>query len=514
VPPIPFVKMHGIGNDYIYLDAVGDPALAQRKDLPSLARAISNRHTGVGSDGLIVICQPTEAGRASGACVRMRMFNADGSESEMCGNGIRCVAKFAHDRLGFAAPTLRVETGAGLLDITLALDDVGRVATATVDMGEPVLELQAAGLRGLEAELNTPGKPVPVTVDEHRLEAVVVGTGNPHAVFFLERDGSGPNGALGPVTVMPDGSKLLQLGAVPLQTWGPRLANHVMFRDRTNVHVVSVKGKKTAHMRTWERGTGATQACGTGACAVLVAGVLTGRLEREAKISLPGGTLSIRWDQATNHVFMAGPAEEVCTGFWPDDEPAPLAEIPTLTTERLILRPLSHADAPAVASLASDKRISDMTLTVPHPYELKHATSWISTHRLSHSAELNTVWAVCERSGGTLVGTIGIVYNRHNSAEIGYWLGAPWWNKGYTSEAAGAVLRYAFELRDPPLQRVDSHHFFGNDASGRVMEKMGMKFEGTCLNAARKHGQALNVKRYAVTREQWAAARAHAGVPQ
>jgi diaminopimelate epimerase len=497
--------MHGIGNDYIYLDAVGAPALAERADLPALARAMSNRHTGLGSDGLILVCQPTEAGRANGARVRMRMFNADGSESAMCGNGVRCVAKFAHDRLGFTDPTLYVETGSGVLSMTYTLDKAGRLAAATVDMGEPVLELESAGLRGLEARNNTPGKPVSVPVDDRRLEAVIVGTGNPHAVFFIENDGAGPNGELGGVSKQMDGRVVQNLGAIKMEAWGPRLSHHTMFKAFANIHVAAVRGKKTVDMRTWERGSGITQACGTGACAVVVAGVLTSRLGREVKATLPGGTLSIRWDEATNHIFMTGPAEEICTGQWPDEPSSVLATIPVLDTERLTLRPLTHDDSPAVAVLAGDKRISDMTLTVPYPYEQKHATSWISTHAVSHTAGLSTIWAIVEKTTGNLVGTIGIVYNRHNSAEIGYWLGVPFWNKGYTSEASLAVLRYAFELRTPPLQRVDSHHFFGNEASGRVMQKMGMTFEGNCMNAALKHGRALNVARYAITREQWVA---------
>ncbi|MBY0309148.1 MAG: hypothetical protein K2Q09_10440, partial [Phycisphaerales bacterium] len=137
---LPFVKMHGAGNDYVYLDAVADPALADRDDLPGLARAIGNRHTGVGSDGLILVCLPTQAGRADGAHARMRMFNADGSEGAMCGNGVRCVAKFAHDRLGIRDNPVRSETGRGVLGITCTLDDAGRVASATVDMDRPILD--------------------------------------------------------------------------------------------------------------------------------------------------------------------------------------------------------------------------------------------------------------------------------------------------------------------------------------------------------------------------------------
>ncbi|MFT3685422.1 MAG: diaminopimelate epimerase [Phycisphaerales bacterium] len=523
---LPFVKMHGIGNDYVYLDAVGDPSLATRRDLPKLAREMSDRHTGIGSDGLILVCQPTADGAKAGAHVRMRMFNADGSESEMCGNGIRCVAKFAHDRLGFTASPMLVETGDAkspsgihVRPITLTLGEDGRVETATVDMGEPDFDLHAAGLRGLEAKANTPRKPVPVVLDDHRYEAVMVGTGNPHAVFFLEPDGNGPNdvgsspkspptavrSGLGPKSLGPNGTEVLELVSIDLKTWGPRFEHHAMFRDRTNVHFASVKGKKTVHMRTWERGSGITQACGTGACAVVAAGVVTDRLSRDVKVALPGGDLSVRWDEATNHLFMTGPAVEICSGQWPTDDPPAIAAIPALTTERLILRPMTPADAKAVATLAGDKRISDMTLTVPHPYKPEQAVAWISTHRLSHSASINTVWAMTDKTTGELVGTMGLVYNRHNGAEVGYWTGVPFWGKGYATESLAAVLAYAFEQRTPPLQRVDAHHFFGNDASGKVMQNAGMVSEGQCLSAARKHGEPLNVMRYAITREQWLA---------
>jgi RimJ/RimL family protein N-acetyltransferase len=234
---------------------------------------------------------------------------------------------------------------------------------------------------------------------------------------------------------------------------------------------------------------------------------LQGRSDRDVRVDLPGGTLRIRWDQATNHVFMTGPAADICTGLWPAAEPLPvITAIPTLTTDRLTLRPLTQADAPAVAALAADKRISDTTLTVPYPYRPEHASSWISTHTIGHSSRLNTVWGVIDKKSGHLIGTIGVVYSaRHNTAEIGYWIGVPFWNRGYATEAGAAVLRYAFEQRDLPLQRIDAHHFIGNEASGRVMTKMGMLYEGLCLAAARKHDRegAIDVARYAITRERW-----------
>jgi diaminopimelate epimerase len=505
---ISFVKMHGIGNDYVYLDAVGDPSLAERTDLSALARAMSDRHTGIGSDGLILVCLPTAAGAKQGAHVRMRMFNADGSEGVMCGNGVRCVAKFAHDRLGFTASPLRVETGRGVLEITYTTDETGRLSTATVDMGEPLLtrrhltlndaELRGDTYAGLKSHapvdpLDPQGRgyligQIAIPGSREPLAAVLVSMGNPHAVITLDDHRQGDDGS--------DGARAAR-------DLGPMIERHPGFPGGINVHFVKWVNPGSVKMWTWERGSGITQACGTGACAVAVAMHLQERTDRDLRVDLPGGTLNIRWDEKTNHVFMTGPAANVCTGQWPTEPPPVLATIPTLTTERLILRPMTHADAQDVAALAGDKRISDMTLTVPHPYKPEHANAWISTHAVSHTTNINTVWAMTDKATGELVGTIGLVYNRHNGAEVGYWTGVPFWGKGYASEALGAVLAYAFEQRTPPLQRVDAHHFFGNDASGKVMQNAGMVSEGQCLSAANKHGEPLNVMRYAITREQW-----------
>lgn len=301
-----FVKMHGIGNDYVYIDACSTDAarsIAERADLPEIARRISDRHRGVGSDGLILVCAPSAGAQAH---VRMRMFNADGSESEMCGNGVRCVAKFAHDRLGIRVSPMRIETGRGVLSIAFETRE-GNLTSATVDMGEPILD--PAQVPFDEARLATAaGMP-----GSHGIERVVhvgdagpwVGScasmGNPHAVFF---DAANP-------VLRGDG-----LARLRIENLGPRIETHAAFPRRVNAHFVLVHSPREATMRTWERGAGATQACGTGACAVLVAGVRTGRLDRRASLHLPGGDLSIVWDEETNHVFMTGPAEEVFEGEW------------------------------------------------------------------------------------------------------------------------------------------------------------------------------------------------------
>lgn len=301
---IPFVKMHGIGNDYVYLDAFSRPDLERHPDLPGLARRISDRHRGVGSDGLILVCRPASPAGPGGAHVRMRMFNADGSEAEMCGNGVRCVAKFAHDRLRIRTRPMLVETGRGVLPIEYETEG-GALARATVDMGEPLTALDRIPVRR-DALAATP-RPHEFAVaagltGEEPWVAAFVSTGNPHAVCFDDANRALAGGGF---------------DALDLARVGPALERHAAFPNRVNVHFVQVQSPREARVRTWERGAGATLACGTGACAVCVAGVISGRLERHVLLHLPGGDLRIRWDERSNHVFMTGPAEDVFEGAWP-----------------------------------------------------------------------------------------------------------------------------------------------------------------------------------------------------
>jgi diaminopimelate epimerase len=274
-----FVKMHGIGNDYVYVDCVRNPPPRHPAEL---SVKVSDRHFGIGSDGLILIC-PSER-----ADVRMRMFNADGSESEMCGNGIRCVAKFAFDHGLTKNNPMKVETGRGVLTLHLDLKG-GKVERVTVDMGEPILDAD-------KIPTTLPGP----RVLNHRYsgagtEAVLtcVSMGNPHAVIYCD-----------------DVSK------VPLERVGPLLETAPIFPRRINVHFVQVRSPEEVTMRTWERGSGITLACGTGACSVAVAGVLTGRTGRNLLAHLPGGDLQLRWDETDSHVYMTGPAVEVFSGEW------------------------------------------------------------------------------------------------------------------------------------------------------------------------------------------------------
>lgn len=280
---IQFTKMHGLGNDYVYINTF-DQHVTEPEEL---ARRVSDRHRGIGSDGLILIAPPDD----TDANVRMMMFNADGSRSEMCGNGIRCVAKYAYEHGLARVNPLRVQTDRGVLELSLTIDLAGRVELVRVDMGAPILTPE-------EIPVTVHQNPVvrhPLSLEGETLQMTCVSMGNPHAIIFVP-----------------------ELGRVPVREWGPQIERHPLFPKRVNVHFVQVVRPDYVGMITWERGSGLTQACGTGASAVCVAGVLEGQTERELTARLPGGELRLAWDKATNHVFMTGPATEVFSGTWPD----------------------------------------------------------------------------------------------------------------------------------------------------------------------------------------------------
>ena len=276
-----FVKMQGIGNDYVYVDCIRQPLPS---DIASLATKISDRNFGVGGDGLILICPSDKAD------ARMRMFNNDGSESEMCGNGVRCVAKFVYDH-GIAKKTsLAIETGRGVLKLELETAG-GKCHQVRVDMGEPILIAENIPT----TLLGTPPQEVPLVIDGVELKVTCVSMGNPHCITFVKEI-----------------TNEMVLGI------GPKVEKHSAFPRRTNVEFVRVDNPGEITMRVWERGSGETLACGTGACAVAVAGVLTGRTNRSIIAHLRGGDLRLDWSKTDNHVFMTGPAVEVFQGEWPD----------------------------------------------------------------------------------------------------------------------------------------------------------------------------------------------------
>ena len=276
-----FTKMQGLGNDYVYVNCLKETIA----DPPALAKKISARHFGVGSDGLIMI-NPSDK-----ADFEMEMYNADGSRAEMCGNGIRCVAKYVYD-YGLTDKTrISVETLAGIKYLDLTVEN-GKVSLVRVDMGRPILEpenipVQAEGSRVVDE---------PLTVDGKEYRMTCVSMGNPHAVIFVDQD----------------------VRELPLEQIGPSFENHHRFPKRINTEFARVLDRRTVEMRVWERGSGETLACGTGTCATAVACVLNGLTEDEITVHLLGGDLYIRWDRENDTVYMTGPAETVFDGEWPE----------------------------------------------------------------------------------------------------------------------------------------------------------------------------------------------------
>ena len=266
-------QMQGLGNDYVYIycrdGMIPDPA--------GLARRISDRHFGVGSDGLVMILPDEEAD------FRMQMFNADGSEAEMCGNAARCVGKYIHDRGLSDKEEIRLMTGAGIKTLLLTVKG-GRTERVRVDMGEPILDAK-------EIPVDLPDGRVidqPVEAGGTSFRMTCVSMGNPHAVIYVN-----------------DADRF------DVHGYGARLEVHPLFPKKTNVEFVTVRDREHLRMRVWERGSGETMACGTGACATLVASVLNGLCERKAILELNGGPLTVEWDRETNHIYQEGPAEFV-----------------------------------------------------------------------------------------------------------------------------------------------------------------------------------------------------------
>lgn len=274
-----FTKMQGLGNDYVYVDTFAHKV----EDPSSLARKVSDRHFGIGSDGLVLIMPSDECD------FRMRMFNPDGSEAEMCGNAIRCVSKYVYDKKFTDKTEITVETLAGVKVIRMLLGTDGKVAKATVDMDAPILDADKVPVTAATGKVIAQK----AAFDGKEFEITCVSMGNPHCVIF-----------------MPSGS----VDKMDITSIGLRIETDPMFPRKTNVEFVEVVNEKELKMRVWERGTGETLACGTGACATLVAAVLNGKSGRKADIHLRGGILTIEWDEKTGHVFMTGPAVTVFEG--------------------------------------------------------------------------------------------------------------------------------------------------------------------------------------------------------
>ena len=276
--PLYFTKMHGLGNDFILVDG-----LNQRVDvltLESLAKQLCDRHFGIGADGLIVVLKSDHSD------FKMRIFNSDGSEPQMCGNGIRCFAKFVHDNKLTDKEVFSVETLAGVIIPALLLKD-GEVTGVEVDMGPAILERSRIPMLGDQSDSVVHE---PVAIQGETYHVTCVSMGNPHAVIFME-----------------------SVEDLDIEVVGPQFEGHRLFPERINTEFVQILNKQEAVMRVWERGAGETLACGTGACAVTVAGVLNGLLDRKVLVHLPGGDLIIEWLEE-GHVMMTGPATTVFTG--------------------------------------------------------------------------------------------------------------------------------------------------------------------------------------------------------
>lgn len=264
-----FTKMQGIGNDYIYVNCFEEKEIRHPKEL---AKRISDRHFGVGSDGLVLICPDDHAD------FRMKMFNSDGSESEMCGNATRCIGKYVYERGLTKKTEVSLATGAGIKILQIHQKQ-GKVESVRVDMGIP--DIQGIG------EM--------IQAKDRSFSFTRVSTGNPHAVIFTE-----------------------EVDGFDVEGFGRIIEQHPLFPNRTNTEFAKILDRNRIRMRVWERGAGETLACGTGACATLAAAVANGLTERKASLVLNGGTLLIEWDEKNHHIYQEGPAEFVFDGEWPD----------------------------------------------------------------------------------------------------------------------------------------------------------------------------------------------------
>ena len=273
---IKFTKMQGLGNDYVYMDAIHQKI----ENESSLAQFVSNRHFGIGSDGLILIC------KSDVADFKMRMFNSDGSEAEMCGNGIRCVGKFVYDKGLTDKTTVTIETLAGIKTLELNTKE-GKVETVKVDMGEPILSPKEIPVISDEE----PVKNLMLEAEGRKFKFTCVSMGNPHAITEVE-----------------DTEKF------DVEKYGKVLEVDNAFPNKTNVEFIQIVDKNHVKMRVWERGAGETLACGTGACATAVACYLNGKTDRNVEVELLGGKLFIEWNEENNHIFMTGPAVTVFEG--------------------------------------------------------------------------------------------------------------------------------------------------------------------------------------------------------
>ena len=273
-----FTKMHGLGNDYIYMDAINQKI----ENRSVLAKTLSDRHFGIGSDGLILICESDIAD------FRMQMFNSDGSEAEMCGYGIRCVGKFVYDKGLTNKEEITVETLAGIKYLKFTIVD-GKVEKVRVDMGEPILAPREIPVDSNQEIV----KDLYINVEDRDFRFTCVSMGNPHAITFIEDN----------------------LSDFDVNKYGSKVEINKLFPRKTNVEFINIVDRNNIKMRVWERGAGETLACGTGACASVVASIINGYTDRNVTVELLGGKLEIEWNKDDNHIYMTGPATTVFEGI-------------------------------------------------------------------------------------------------------------------------------------------------------------------------------------------------------
>ena len=274
-----FTKMTGIGNDYIYIDCTDGKKI---KDISDVTRKLSDRHFGIGGDGVILIDKPDD----DKSDFKMKIYNCDGSEAEMCGNGIRCMAKFIHDKKLSEKDKLSIQTLAGIKKVKVLEDSKGECNEVIVDMGEPLFQDKNIPYNVYEAF----NKDLDINVEGEKMRFTVVSMGNPHAVTFVE-----------------------DLENLQIEMCGPIVENNPIFPNKTNVEFVQILDKNNIKIRVWERGVGETFACGTGACAAVVASGINGYTDENVNVQLPGGNLQIEWGK-DNHIYMQGPAETIYDG--------------------------------------------------------------------------------------------------------------------------------------------------------------------------------------------------------
>lgn len=278
-----FAKMHGLGNDFIILNCLDETEYIPSKLYHSLSAELCDRHFGIGADGVLLVLPSAQAD------IRMRIINSDGSEAEMCGNGIRCFARFVYEKGIVPKEVMTIETLAGIMVPRILLDQDGQVSQVEVDMGQPILEKADIPMVGEGQAIS-----VAIQIEEQTFQITAVSMGNPHCVIFVD-----------------------DVENFPIEYWGPRIEKSVYFPRKTNVEFVQILNEREVIMRVWERGAAVTLACGTGACATTVACVLNGKTNRNVTLHLDGGDLQVRWDETDGHLYMTGPAVEVFQGQYP-----------------------------------------------------------------------------------------------------------------------------------------------------------------------------------------------------